>query len=117
MMYSWGYGCGSSGYSDGDGYGCEYGFKKVDDYGKGNKGDGYGVGMDGYDDGSGNGDGYRYGIGIEGDGRGNEYMGDEEEEQLSVIRLLSDDYPDINFYLAQLHLMVQRTTTLKKETK
>ena len=100
MMYSWGYGCGSG---DGSGYG----------YGCGSRcGDGDG---DGYGDGDG--DGYRYGIGIEGDGRGNEYMGDEEEEQLSVIRLLSDDYPDINFYLAQLHLMVQRTTTLKKETK
>ena len=115
-MYSNGYSCGSRGYSDGDGYGCEYGFK-VDSYRKVNKGDGYGVGIDGYDDGSGNGDGYRYGIGIEGNGRGNEYMEDEEKEQLSAIRLLADAIEDINFYLAQLHLMVQRTTTLKKETK
>ena len=115
-MYSWGYGCGSSGYSDGDGYGCEFGFKE-DSYGKGCNGDGYGVGVDGYDDGSGNGDGYGYGVGIEGDGRGNDYMEDGEEEQLSAIRLLADAIEDINFYLAQLHLMVQRTTTLKEETK
>ena len=116
MMYSNGYSYGSSGYSDGDGYGCEFGFKE-DSYGKGCNGDGYGVGVDGYDDGSGNGDGYGYGVGIEGDGRGNDYMEDGEEEQLSAIRLLADAIEDINFYLAQLHLMVQRTTTLKEETK
>ena len=114
-MYQNGYSCGSSGWSDGDGYGCGYGFK-VDSYGKGNKGDGYGVGIDGYDDGNGYGNGNWYGIGVEGNGRGNGYMEDEEKEQLSAIRLLADDH-DINFYLAQLHLMVQRTTTLKEETK
>ena len=116
MMYSNGGDSGNSGYSDGDGYGCEYGFKG-DSYGKGCKGDGYGVGIDGYDDGSGNGDGYGYGRGCKGDGRGGDFREDEEEEQLSAIRLLADDHPDINFYLAQLHLMVQRTTTLKEETK
>jgi len=113
-MYSSGYGSGS-GYVWGDGDGWDYQDKR-DGYIKRGKGDGYGVGIDGYDDGGGNGDGYEYGIGIEGDGRGNEYMEYEDEEQLSAIRLLSDE-DDINFYVAQLHLMVQRTTTLKEEIK
>ena len=38
-------------------------------------------------------------------------------EEASCTRLLTDAIEDINFYLAQLHLMVQRTTTLKEETK
>ena len=66
--------------SDGIGYGNGYG----DEYG-----DGYGDGL---------GDGYGCG-----DGRGNEF--DEEEEQLSAIRLLSDAIQNINFYICQLHLM------------
>lgn len=44
------------------------------------------------------------------------YNNEAEVEELSAVRLLADCVPDINFYLAQLHLMVQRTTTLK-ETK
>jgi hypothetical protein len=43
-------------------------------------------------------------------------MEDEAVQELSAIRLLADNY-DINFYVAQLHLMVQRTTTLKEEIK
>lgn len=116
MMYSRGHGCGS-GYVWGDGYGDGWAYQdKGDGYKKRGIGDGYGIGIDGYDDGDGNGDGYEYGIGIGGDGRVNdrEYG---EEEQLSAIRLLSDATQDINFYIAQLHLMVQRTTTLKEETK
>lgn len=105
MMYSNGGGSGNSGYFDGDGNGCEYGY-----------GGGYGGG-----------DGDGYGIGDGGGGGGGGGRGDPHPtNKLSAMtvpedplctRLLSDKYPDINFYLAQLHLMVQRTTTLKEETK
>ena len=78
----------------GDGYSCWFG-------------DGYSCGYGhGY---SGDGDGY-------GNGLGDTYMEDEAVQELSAIRLLADNY-DINFYVAQLHLMVQRTTTLKEEIK
>jgi hypothetical protein len=106
-MYSRGYGCGN-GYTDGNGEWCGLGDNR-DIYIKACKGNGYGVGIDGYDDGDGNGDGYEYGIGIEGDGRRIEYMEDEEEEQLSAIRLLSDDTQDINFYICQLQLLKSRS--------
>ena len=104
MMYSNGYSCGSNGYFDGDGYGCNYGFRG-DSYGLGCTGNGYGVGIDGYGDGNGDTFGNGYGIGIEGDGRGNGYMEDEEEEQLSAIRLLADAIENINFYICQSHIL------------
>ena len=98
MMYSRGHGCGS-GYVWGDGDGWAY-QDKGDGYKKRGIGDGYGVGIDGYDDGGGNGNGYAVWY-MPGNGR---KKGGEEQEQLSAIRLLTDDY-DINFYICQLHMM------------
>lgn len=97
MMFDDGFGDGYS-WGLGDGYICGYGHGDFGD------GDGYFSGR-----GFGDGDGC-------GDGLGDTYMEDEAVQELSAIRLLADDY-DINFYVAQLHLMVQRTTTLKEETK
>jgi hypothetical protein len=82
MMFGSGFGCGNN-YTDGDGEWCGYG---------------YGVGIDG--DGYGDGDG---------DGLGDTYMEAAEEEQLSAIRLLSDDTQDINFYICQLQLLKGRS--------
>jgi hypothetical protein len=87
-----------------DGFGDGSGLGNGNGYGLGN-GNGYGVGIDGCVNGCGNGDGYEFGVGIEGDGRGNDYMEDAEEEQLSAIRLLADAIKDINFYICQLQLM------------
>lgn len=74
-----------------NGYGYGYGYGK-----------GYGKG---YGDGGGYGGGYGYGL-ILGDGEISEYgEPDREEEQLSCTRLLTDKYPEINYYLCQLHVI------------
>lgn len=85
-MCSNGYSFGSGGYGNGDGNGDVDGNRNGD--------------------GNGNGDGIIAGYGYEnGNGYGNGFIEDAEEEQSSAIRLLADDYPDINFYICQLHLM------------
>ena len=81
------------------GYGYGYG------YGSGGGG-GYGGG-DGYGDGYGGGIGYGYG---DGNGRGdphptNKLSAKAVPEDPLCTRLLSDNYPDINFYICQLQLM------------
>ena len=93
MLCNNGYGKGCK-YGDGGGYGYGYG-------------DGYGYG---YGFGNGYGDGYGFRYGLKGCGRGdphptNKLSAMAVPEDPLCTRLLSDNYPDINFYICQLQLM------------
>ena len=88
--------------SNGYGYGDGHGFRNGDGHGKGLKGGsggGYGTGY-----------GYKYGDG-NGGGMGRPYHPNKYDllkavsEGPACTRLLSDDYPDINFYMCQMQLM------------
>ena len=104
MLCNSGYGYGY-GYGSGGGYGGGYGDGSGNGYGDGD-GDGGGYG-------GGDGDGYGIGDGSGGGGGGgrgdphptNKLSAMTVPEDPLCTRLLSDKYPDINFYICQLQLM------------
>jgi hypothetical protein len=85
---------------DGHGYGYGYGNRSARGYGHGYR----------YGEGHGNGDGcgkanYKSGNGIGDPHPTNKLSAKGVPEDPACTRLLSDDYPDINFYICQLKLM------------
>ena len=92
----------------GKGYGFGYGHRDGYGYGHGDRyGDGKGV-ING--DGDGDGAGFGYGKNGNGNGRGdphptNKLSAMAVPEDPACTRLLTNRYPDINFYICQLQLM------------
>ena len=91
---------------------CLHGDSYGDGNGDGNGdtfGDGYGYGT-GKEYGNGYGTGYEFWYGLKGDGKGdphpaNKLSAKAVPEDPACTRLLSDNYPDINFYICQLQLI------------